>query len=308
MCGPTLNTPADILPEVTTGGNPLKRKFGEISNDSPTLFPQDMEVRDISFLLGTQIQTENETKTLGGGYCYMWMLWLSLKVAENEAIWNKTTKFFGRMCAYTAIYDAGRKFVSERNVSGMADEVIAIVDKHNGKTRSQQCRIVKGTKGKPTNTQGDPFKGDVNKKFGEPIRETLLKNVGDKFYIPPITHKGYDLFVQSTDSRFSNLCTKQLKESIAKNDKPVLMNILVQPAAGATSSHALAGIYFPGTYMPGGKPEFHILTTYKILDQDRNTIKTMTPHVFQPTATAGRRKTQRRNMRKKRKQTSKRMR
>lgn len=305
-CPPALDPPSQDVSEEEAEEEPLKKKWTPPVR--VPLFPTDMEVEDISENNGISLQTPYEAVRLGGGYCVMWMLWLSLRVSNNNLIWKKETTFLQRQAEYKKIYESGLLYT--RDPAKMADSVLQVIAKDQGR-RTTRCRLVKDSTGKVRNTKGDPY-ADMkvtNEKFVKPTRTILQKRAEGKFYFASLAHNGYDLFVQSTNTEYTNLCTKPLEELIKKADKPILLFVYRHPRLGGTSAHALAAIYYPKEYCQDTKtPEFHILSTYTGAPEEQHSIKTMIPHVFQPTATAGRRRTQRRNMRKKRKQTSKRMR
>lgn len=306
-CGPSLEAPSETISDEEADVEPLRKKWKP--SVTPPLFPEDMDVEDISENVKIDLQTSLEDRRLGGGYCVMWMLWLSLMVSKNEVIWKKETTFFQRQEEYKKIYQRGQGFYTP-NPAQMADVVIQTIAKDEGR-RTTRCRILKDSTGKVRNTKGNPYEDlkATNEKFMKPVRTIIQKRAGDKFSIAANSHLGFDLFVQSTDPNYVNLCTTQLQDLVKKAERPILISLCIQPKLGAKFSHAVAAIYYPKEYCLDTKtPEFHILSTYASDDIERDNIIAMIPHVIQPTATAGRRKTQRRNMRKKRKQTSKRMR
>jgi hypothetical protein len=273
---------------------------------SVTLFPEGTKVIDISKELGIAIQSAEEGQILGGGYCVMWMLYLALRIVKNNDIWGTGVPYATRREAYRILYYNTRVDYPPVVVSAMADWVREKVNTFNGKARTQSARVIKGSDGKLTSTQGNPFKQvNVMAPVVEPVKKIIRGETkgspdgdvelggggggggGGRFYAPSGSAHGYDMHVKSLIDR-PQMVRPKLRELIDRGDKPVLFNLLTrEKKAGAdANSHALLAIYFPAAFT-GGVPEVHVLTTYPILPQEIENIRTI--HV-PGVAKAGRRR------------------
>lgn len=261
--------------------------------EGKTLFPVGTKVIDISKDVGVPLQNVTENVKLGGGYCVMWMLYLALRVVKMNKLWGEGVSYETRKQAYKTMYDQTyASFTRHTNVSDMADLVREKVNTFNGKTRSMKARVIKASDGKITSTQGDPY---TKSSVMEPTVTAVKKIIrgegkddqdgdvevgggaggggGGRFYAPSDSVYGYDIHVKSLIDQ-PQMVRPKLRELIEKGDKPVIFNVLMRQQKAGASNHALLAIYFPAAFT-GGVPEVHVLTTYPILPQEIENIRTI---------------------------------
>ena len=258
------------------------------------LFPVGTKVIDISKDVEIAIQTGEENKILGGGYCVMWMLYLAIQVVRMDPLWKEGVPYESRREAYYRMYyNARLTYTTGSKVSAMADSVRKEVDTFNGKTKSTPARIVPGkVVGTKTDTKGSPFvRIDVMAPTVTVVKKIIRGEKkkdddgdvevgggaggggGGRFYAPSKSSFGYDMYVKSLIEQ-PQMVSLKLRELIEKGDKPVIFNILMRKQTQSGGSHALLAIYFPAAFT-GGVPEVHVLSTYPIHPIEIENIRTI---------------------------------
>lgn len=272
------------------------------------VFPTDTVVVDVSKELGITLQSPEETAAVGGGYCVMWMCWLSLQMSKNNKIWRNDATRKDRIGQYAGVYRNAHYYYTGRSVSRMADQVRGTIAEFDGR-RTTPGRTPKSSEtGEKHSTKGDPFAlvalaaptlvEPVRKIVrGEAKKDTSLTTDKDRRFYAPLLSKadyGYDLAVKAYAGK--DKVTTSLQEVVAKGDKPVMFHNLLhtgRSADGKTNSHALLSIYYPPAFT-GGPPELHVLTTYPDVQIPGGVLITDIAKVLKSIRSQGGRKTRRR--------------